>query len=228
MIFGKYINKYYLKNAPILILGLAALILVDYFQLFIPELYRMVINGMNGDPVLVNGQAAVFDMEFLLNQVCRPMIITIIVMVVGRFLWRVCFFGSAIRVVTDLRTCMFAHSKELSQEYYQVNKVGNLMSLYTNDLDTVQECFGDGILMFCDALFLGLLAVIKMWRMNHFLTGLSMIPMAFLMAAGTTLGKYLMKSGKSARRPFPSCPISRRKTIPVLLSSKHSSKRRKS
>lgn len=56
MIFGKYINKYYLKNAPILILGLAALILVDYFQLFIPELYRMVINGMNGDPVLVNGQ----------------------------------------------------------------------------------------------------------------------------------------------------------------------------
>ena len=79
MIFGKYINKYYLKNAPILILGLAALILVDYFQLFIPELYRMVINGMNGDPVLVNGQAAVFDMEFLLDQVCRPMIITIIV-----------------------------------------------------------------------------------------------------------------------------------------------------
>lgn len=145
MIFGKYINKYYLKNAPILILGLAALILVDYFQLFIPELYRMVINGMNGDPVLVNGQAAVFDMEFLLDQVCRPMIITIIVMVVGRFLWRVCFFGSAIRVVTDLRTCMFAHSKELSQEYYQVNKVGNLMSLYTNDLDTVQECFSTTI-----------------------------------------------------------------------------------
>ena len=202
MIFGKYINKYYLKNAPILILGLAALILVDYFQLFIPELYRMVINGMNGDPVLVNGQAAVFDMEFLLDQVCRPMIITIIVMVVGRFLWRVCFFGSAIRVVTDLRTCMFAHSKELSQEYYQVNKVGNLMSLYTNDLDTVQECFGDGILMFCDALFLGLLAVIKMWRMNHFLTGLSMIPMAFLMAAGTTLGKYLMKKWEERQAAF--------------------------
>lgn len=202
MIFGKYINKYYLKNAPILLLGLAALILVDYFQLFIPELYRMVINGMNGDPVLVNGQAAVFDMEFLLDQVCRPMIITIIVMVIGRFLWRVCFFGSAIRVVTDLRTRMFAHSKELSQEYYQVNKVGNLMSLYTNDLDTVQECFGDGILMFCDALFLGLLAVIKMWRMNHFLTGLAMIPMAFLMVAGTTLGKYLMKKWEERQEAF--------------------------
>ena len=202
MIFGKYINKYYLKNAPILILGLAALILVDYFQLFIPELYRMVINGMNGDPVLVNGQAAVFDMEFLLDQVCRPMIITIIVMVVGRFLWRVCFFGSAIRVVTDLRTCMFAHSKELSQEYYQVNKVGNLMSLYTNDLDTVQECFGDGILMFFDALVLGLLALYKMWRMDFKLTLLALIPAAIMFGIGTILGTTMTKRWEERQKAF--------------------------
>ena len=31
MIFGKHINRYYLKNAPVLILGVLALILVDYF-----------------------------------------------------------------------------------------------------------------------------------------------------------------------------------------------------
>lgn len=122
-------------------------------------------------------------------------------MVVGRFLWRVAF--SAPRPRGDRSSYLHvAHSKELSQEYYQVNKVGNLMSLYTNDLDTVQECFGDGILMFCDALFLGLLAVIKMWRMNHFLTGLSMIPMAFLMAAGTTLGKYMMKKWEERQAAF--------------------------
>ena len=38
MIFGKYINRYYLKNAPLLLLGLAALVLVDFFQLKVPEL----------------------------------------------------------------------------------------------------------------------------------------------------------------------------------------------
>ena len=47
MIFGKHINRYYLRYAPILLLGLAALILVDYFQLEIPEFYRLVINGIN-------------------------------------------------------------------------------------------------------------------------------------------------------------------------------------
>ena len=38
VIFGKYINRYYLRHAPTLLLGIAALILVDYMQLIIPEL----------------------------------------------------------------------------------------------------------------------------------------------------------------------------------------------
>lgn len=70
--------------------------------------------------------------------------------------------------------------------------------------------------------------MIKMWRMNHFLTGLSMIPMAFLMAAGTTLGKYLMKKWEERQAAFSELSDFAQETIPVLLSSKHSSKRRKS
>ena len=46
MIFGKHINRYYLKYAWMLLLGLASLILVDTLQLEIPELYQMVIDGM--------------------------------------------------------------------------------------------------------------------------------------------------------------------------------------
>ncbi len=195
MIFGKYMNRYYIKYAPVLLLGLAALVLVDYFQLMVPELYRMVING-------VNGQIVPFNMEVLLDEICLPMIGIIVVMVIGRFLWRICFFSSAIRVETDMRNRMFDHSKNLSQEYYQVNKVGNLMSLYTNDLDTIQECFGDGVLMFFDALFLGVLAIIKMWKMDPLLTGLSMIPMAVLLAIGTILGKAMMKKWEERQQAF--------------------------
>lgn len=195
MIFGKYMNRYYLKYAPMLLLGLAALVLVDYFQLLVPELYRRVVNG-------VNGELVPFTMEVLLDDICLPMIAIIVALVIGRFLWRICFFSSAIRVETDLRNRMFDHSKNLSQEYYQVNKVGNLMSLYTNDLDTVQECFGDGVLMFFDALFLGVMAVIKMWRMDALLTGLSMIPMAVLLAIGTILGKAMTKRWEKRQQAF--------------------------
>jgi ATP-binding cassette subfamily B protein len=38
MIFGKHINRYYLKYAHLLILGLVALVAVDYLQLEIPQL----------------------------------------------------------------------------------------------------------------------------------------------------------------------------------------------
>ena len=154
MIFGKHINRYYLKYAHMLLLGLASLILVDTLQLEIPELYQMVINGTSLGYVVVDGAQLAFDLDFLLDRICLPMVGIILCMVLGRFLWRVCFFGAAIRVETDLRNRMFDNAKNLSREYYQVNKVGNLMSLFTNDLDTVQECYGWGIMMFCDALFL--------------------------------------------------------------------------
>ena len=191
MIFGKHINRYYVKYAWLLLLGLAALIVVDYMQLEIPELYQGIVNGMNQGFVTVDGVDMPFDMDFLLDRICMPMVWIILAMVTGRFAWRVCFFGAAIRVERDLRDRMFDNCRHLSREYYQVNKVGNLMSMFTNDLDTVQECYGWGIMMFCDALFLGVLAIAKMWNMDPVLTILSMIPMAFLMGAATIVGKRL-------------------------------------
>ena len=202
MIFGKYINRYYLKNAPVLLLGLAALLTVDYIQLLIPRLYRLVINGVNLGQVVVDGQTVAFGKEVLFQHICLPMIYIIIWMVLGRFLWRVCFFGSAVRVTADLRERMFDHSRQLSQQYYQVNKVGNLMSLYTNDLDTIQECFGDGVLMFFDALTLGLLALYKMWNMDHQLTLLALIPALLMLAIGTVMGKTMTKTWEKRQQAF--------------------------
>ena len=193
MIFGKHINRYYLKYAGWLILGLLSLVAVDYLQLEIPELYGMVINGINQGYVDVDGTQMVFNMDFVLDHICMPMIWIILAMVCGRFLWRICFFGSAVRLEEDLRNKMFSHAKELSREYYQVNKVGDLMSLFTNDLDTVQECFGWGVMMFFDAVLMGVLAITNMWRMDHLLTVLSLIPMAFLLGSATIVGRQLMK-----------------------------------
>ncbi len=202
MIFGKHINRYYRKYAGWLIAGLAALILVDYFQLAVPRLYRMVINGMNSGSVMVDGVQTAFDMDFLLDKICMPLVGIILGMVVGRFLWRVCIFGAAIKVETDLRNEMFNHAKDLSREYYQVNKVGNLMSLFTNDLDTVQDCYGSGFLMFFDAVILGTLAIRNMWLMDPLLTLLSLIPMALLLACATVVGKYMMKKWDIRQEAF--------------------------
>ena len=202
MIFGKHINRYYLRFAHWLLLGLAALIAVDYLQLEIPRLYQMVINGMNQGYVDLDGRQVAFGFDFLLDEICLPMVFLISIIVFCRFLWRICFFGSGIKMEADLRNRMFDNARHLSQPYYQVNKVGGLMSLFTNDLDTVQECFGWGIMMFLDALFLGVLAVIRMWQMDTVLTLLSLIPMALLLAASTVVGSYMMKKWDIRQEAF--------------------------
>ena len=202
MIFGKHINRYYLRYSFMLLLGLAALVAVDYLQLEIPALYGMLLNGMNNGYVEVNGVAMEFDFAFLLDTICMPMVWVIVCIVIGRFLWRICFFGSAVRLEEDLRNRMFAHAQELSREYYQVNKVGDLMSLFTNDLDTVQECFGWGVMMFFDAVMLGIMAVVKMWRMDGLLTILSMIPMVFLLASATIVGKNLARKWDARQEAY--------------------------
>ena len=202
MIFGKAINRYYLKHAPVLLLGILSLLTVDYIQLLIPELYRLVINGVNLGQVVVDGQTLPFTREVLFQHICLPMIWIVVLMVIGRFLWRVCFFGSAVNVAADLRERMFDHSRRLSQQYYQVNKVGNLMSLYTNDLDTIQECFGDGILMFFDAAVLGIMALVKMWRMDYKLTLLALIPAAVMFVLGTVMSQVMTRRWEERQQAF--------------------------
>ena len=198
MIFGKHINRYYLRFAHLLILGLAALVVVDYLQLIIPNLYQMVINGINTG--FVDGVP--FDVTFLVEKICLPLVGIILLIVLGRFGWRICFFSAGIKAETDMRNRMFDHCKDLSQEFYHQNNVGNLMSLYTNDLDTFQECYAWGIMECCDAAFLGGLAIVKMWRMHPLLTGFALIPMACLMGASIIVGKSMSDKWERRQEAF--------------------------
>ena len=113
MIFGKYINRYYLKYSPLILLGLISLFFVDCLHLEIPKLYGMIINGIDNGVVVVDGVERTFDMAFLLDEICLPMIFIILIIVLCRFLWRICLFGAGILLETNLRGRMFDHAKDL-------------------------------------------------------------------------------------------------------------------
>ena len=194
MLFGKYINKYYVKYSWILIIGIIALILVDIAQLKIPEIYSYIIDGLNG-------KGTPLDKPTLLS-LCNDMFMIVFIMVIGRMIWRLCFFGSAIKVVTSIREKMFDHCKDLPQEFYSKNKVGGLMSLFTNDLGTIEECFGDGILMLFDAIGLGSLAIYKMFKLNQSLALLSLIPLVLLVLNGLIVGRYMKNKWKIRQEAF--------------------------
>ena len=203
MLFGKHINKFYIKYGLWLLLGIATLFAVDYFQLLIPECYRMVINGVKNGVVDVGGGVTeTFDLDFLFRRICVPMFVVIVVMVFGRFLWRMCFFGSGSKGERDLRRKMFDKAKDLSVSYYQREKIGNLMSLFTNDLETVQDCFGSGILMAADAILLGTMSLYKMFVMDWVLTLFTLIPIGLMFAAGMVVGHYMEMKWDERQKAF--------------------------
>lgn len=202
MIFGRQINKYYIKFLLPIIIGIIALVAVDYAQLVIPELYGIVINGINDGEVVIDGVKRTFDLQLVWDKVCVPMLIVIACLVCGRFLWRICLFGVGYKMENDLRRRMFDHSKDLTCEFYSVNKVGNLMSLFTNDLETVQDCFGSGIMMAFDALFMGGMSLYKMFVMDWRMTLFSLIPMALMLVVGLIVGKYMTMKWDARQQAF--------------------------
>lgn len=193
MIFGKHINRYYIRYGWLLLLGTVAVILVDIAQLRIPRLIGQIVNGINTGTVEADGVSVVFDMEYLLRHICLHVILIMLAMLCGRFLWRFCFSNGAVYVERDLRSRMFACCGRLSQDYYSESKIGSLMSLFTNDIDTIQDCFGWGIIMLCDVVFLGSLALYNMARMNLTLTLLSLIPIALMAGMAAILDQFMEK-----------------------------------
>ena len=192
MIFGKRVNKYYLKYIGYIVLGIIALIFVDIVQLEIPEITGAIVDGIKEKSL---------TRELLINYMWQLLVI-VTIMFIGRFLWRICILGNGVRIEADLREEMFNHSLKLSQKYYSENKTGAIMALYTNDLQTIRRAFGMGMVMLFDAIFLGVLAFLKMWQLDKVLTLISVIPLLIVALMSRILGNYMSKKFSEAQRAF--------------------------
>jgi len=122
MIFGKLVNKYYLKYWFMFLLGFITLGLVDYYQLEIPQAVARIVDGID---------KGTLESTYLTQQIGLIAIFGVII-IVGRFFWRIFIFGASRKIGFDIRNEMFAHSEKLSNEYYSNHKVGGLMAHYTN------------------------------------------------------------------------------------------------
>ena len=192
MIFGRTINKYYKKYFYLFLLGFVSLVAVDYFQLEIPTLTGQLIDGL---------ETQRFTQTDLLGLVGQLAIIAGVI-VVGRFLWRYGIIGASRNIEYDIRNEMFTHSLKLSNDYYSHKKVGGLMALYINDLEAVRRTMGPGMIMTVDAIFLGLLVIYRMARLDLQMTFLVVIPLSTIAIAGTILGNKMRKRFKDSQKAF--------------------------
>jgi len=192
MIFGRTINKYYKKYMWRFLIGILALIMVNYAQLEIPRLTGELIDGL---AELRFGQSDILRIVGLIG-------IIGIVITLGRFFWRIGIIGASRLIDYDIRNEMFEKSLHLSQDFYSTHKVGGLMAYFINDVQAVRMAIGPGMIMFVDAIFLGSLVLFRMASLSPQLTYLVVLPLTTIAVAGTYLGNRMRKRFKLAQKAF--------------------------
>lgn len=197
MLFHRYLKPFYLRYAPLYLLGIAALVVVNYAQLYIPEYLGSLIDlctaaAREGTPLTVS------DIGGLLLGV----LLVAVILFVGRSIWRLSIFNASGKTEAGLRRLMFGKSERLSPRYYHENKVGGVMAWFTSDLSTVEEYLGWGTVMSVDAIFLSLLTVWRMIRLDWVMTLFLLLPLLLIIVWGALVEKYMSMKWDARQQAF--------------------------
>lgn len=94
-----------------------------------------------------------------------------------RYLWRMLLIRSSFFAGRDLRNQYSNKLFSLSSSFFDRNKIGELMSLQTSDIDAMRMAMGPGLLTFYDAVFYLLTVPIAMIWLSPKLTLIVVIPL---------------------------------------------------
>lgn len=184
----KYAAKYKMRY----FVGIVFLLMVDIVQLIPPKILGHLTDS------LTLGEATSKMIAIAIIQ----MLLLALLMAIGRFMWRIYVNGTSRKIEYDIRNKFFRHLQELSINFYNENKTGDLMALATNDLNAVRMALGPGVIMFFDAVVLTIATVIIMLTINFKLTLLAIIPLPFIAISSRIFGKKIHKRFTKVQRCF--------------------------
>ena len=223
MIFGKYINRYYKKYWYLFLLVLLNDAIVDIVQLLIPMIIGNLVTVFSAkegelgteintnpfriftgftNPFTINATDTLpfYQTDFFLTIITT--IIVGVIIFVGRMLWRFSTAQIGANIERDLRTDMFSHIQKMSLSYYSQKKVGGLLSYFTNDIQTIKQCFTEGLIFMTDLLVLGSCSIILMALLSWQITLYTCIPLLLFIVLGGVIGSAESKRYKISSDAF--------------------------
>jgi len=165
------------------IIGVIFLIIVDAAQIAIPQFIRYAIDLISSG-------------DFQWKQILILSLWMVGIMAVvsfGRFLWRYFISGSSRRIEAELREALYAHLQKLSWDFYQKNKIGDLMARSINDLNAIRMAMGMGIVALFDFVFMATSILIIIFVQDARSALVSIIPLplvtVLILLFGNMVGK---------------------------------------
>ena len=181
MLIGKYLNKYYKRYLPLFIIGIIALVAVDYVNTEIPLILGEIVNNFE---MYQSNTMPLLDLAL-------KVVVFAACIFVGRIIWRIAIFRASVRIQAGLRKDMFLKAERLSTTYYHDNKVGNIMAWFTTDIETIGDYFSWGTVMLIDAFFLTGIVIYKMITVSGWLTLFAAIPIFLIVIWGFFVEKIM-------------------------------------
>ena len=150
-------KHYLVKYRRFYFVGILALVVVDVLEVVPPLILK------DGVDNLTAGTSTSSSLMLL------AMFYILIALVQGamRFLWRMYVIRTSMRAGDDMRRHFFHHLTCLALSFFKRKRVGELVSLATNDIQSVRFVLGPTVLIFLDAVF-------------HFCTNIPMIGLVFI------------------------------------------------
>ena len=141
-------------------------------------------------PALENGLGAVWSklVGFIITMDCVYGIGVIASLVYTQLLNRV-----TQKVMDDLRGDVFAHMQSLPIKYFDTHTHGDIMSVYTNDIETVRQLLSQSL---PQIMVSGIMIVLLMGVMVSYSIWLTLIVLACILAMAIVAKKVGSKSGK--------------------------------
>ena len=149
--------------------GLLTLVTVDILELFPPIYLKNAID------VVVEQRPKRY-----LATLALAYFATTLIQGFCRYGWRMFLIRSSMFAGRDLRQTFTEHLLGLSASFFDKRRIGDLMSLTTNDVDAVRMAVGPGLLTFADALFYLMTVPVAMMILSPKLTLLAFVPFPLL------------------------------------------------
>lgn len=187
------LKPFILQHKHRYLLGIMWLLILDIIQLVTPK-----VLGAFTDQ-LATGQMTAKKMLLFAGIILLIAIFTFIF----RFLWRWYVFGVARTFEYTFKSKLFAHLQRLSPNWYNHNKVGDMMAHATNDIGAVRFSLGGGVIMFFDTVILvSLILVMMLTTINVSLTLLALIPLPLLALTTNRFGKTIHQRFRKSQEAF--------------------------
>lgn len=222
MIFGKCVNKYYKKYWYYFLIIFISDVFVDLIQLLIPMIlgnsitaisktyvesdqyntnpFRVFSGFTNKFTIAANENLPFYQTDFF--TVIMFILIIGIGIFLGRISWRIFTAKLSSSIEYDIRKEMFDNVINKDVAFFDKEKVGGLMSYFTNDLATIKMCFNDGLIFFTDLTVLGTTSIILMVQLSPIITLITASPLILFIIFGALIGKGESKRYKISNDAF--------------------------